>query len=159
MSPSTGGISAASDQQASTAFRLQDFGWSKAPGRGLIRGTIGYRAENVSYTCQGKDVVLLPETAWSRSRVLTLYGSSEAAAVPADVVRSRTVPAPADYALVVKHSTCDAANRFEFQGLPAGRWFLITLASPLSGPAMPVVVMRRVDTRRLTQEVVLGAPL
>ena len=129
-------------------FRPHDFAWSAQPGGGAILGTLAYRPGGVRYTCQGGDVILTPETAWTRRRMVILYGSALSAAVPLEIVRARTPSAPVgDYASYAKKTTCDGANHFAFDGLPNGGWFVITLARPADGPGEPIAVMRRVETR------------
>ncbi|MEO8925654.1 MAG: hypothetical protein ABI306_00690 [Caulobacteraceae bacterium] len=130
-----------------TVFRTRDFAWSAVPGDGSILGTLAYRQGGMRYTCQGGDVILTPETAWTRRRMIILYGSPIGAAVPLEIVRARTPSAPSgDYASYAKKTTCDGANRFAFDGLPNGGWFVITLAKPADGPGEPIAVMRRVET-------------
>ena len=63
---------------------------------------------------------LTPDTPYTRARFRTLYGSTERAAVPAAVVRARTVPdANANYSDFVRSEPC-RAGRFQFDGLPDG---------------------------------------
>lgn len=129
------------------AFRPQDFAWSAVPGRASIQGIMTYKAGKVRYTCQGSDVILTPETPWSRRRMTVLYGSAVSAAVPVSTVRARTPSAPSgDYASFVRKATCDASSRFSFAGLADGGWYVITLAKPMGAPGEPVAVMRRVET-------------
>jgi hypothetical protein len=129
-------------------FRAQDFAWSTVPGGGAVTGTLSYKVGGTRYSCQGGDVVLTPETLWSRRRMTILYGSPSSAAVPVATVRARTPSAPSgDYASFVRHSTCDASNHFDFSGLPNGGWFVITVAKPVGGQGEPVAVMRRIETR------------
>jgi hypothetical protein len=129
-------------------FQPADFAWSTRRGGSSIEGVLAYRGGGGRYTCDGGDVILTPETAWSRRRMIILYGSASAAAVPVSIVRARTPGAPAgDYARFVRKTTCDAANHFEFEGLPQGSWFVITVAKPIDGEGETVAVTRRVDTR------------
>ena len=129
-------------------FRARDFAWSAQPGDGAIAGTLAYRPGGVRYTCRGGDVILTPETAWTRRRMVILYGSALSAAVPAEIVNARIPSAPVgDYRSYAKKTTCDEANHFAFDGLPDGGWFVITLARPADGPGAPIAVMRRVETR------------
>ena len=129
-------------------FRARDFAWSAQPGEGSILGSLAYRPGGVRYGCEGGDVILTPETAWTRRRMVILYGSPAAAAVPLEIVRARTPSAPSgDYASYAKKTVCDGANHFRFDGLPDGGWFVITLARPVGGPGEPIAVMRRVETR------------
>jgi hypothetical protein len=132
---------------AGTVFDPREFSWSTASGSGSISGVMAYRQGAQRYGCQGKDVLLTPETAWSRRRMFILYGSVNAAAAPVSIVRARTPSAGAgDYARFVRRTTCDENNRFSFRGLPDGSWFVITVGKPLDGPGEPVAVTRRVET-------------
>ncbi len=142
---------------SASIFRTQDFAWSTVPGHASIQGALGYRFGQVHYGCQGGDVVLTPETLWSRRRMTMLYGSPSAAAVPVATVRARTPSAPSgDYAAFVRHAKCDSANRFSFADLPDGAWFVITLAKPVGAPGEPVAVMRRVETHGGLRNVLLN---
>ncbi len=131
------------------AFRPQDFAWSTVPGHASLQGIMAYKVGKVRYTCQGSDVILTPETPWSRRRMTVLYGSAVSASVPVSTVRARTPSAPSgDYAAFVRKATCDASSRFSFAGLPDGGWYVITLAKPMGPPGAgeAVAVMRRVET-------------
>ncbi len=129
-------------------FQPADFAWSTRPGGSSIEGVLAYRSGSGRFTCDGGDVILTPETAWSRRRMIILYGSANAAAVPVSIVRARTPGAPAgDLARYARKTTCDAANHFDFQGLPEGSWFVITVAKPIDGGGETVAVTRRVETR------------
>jgi len=133
---------------SAAVFRPQDFAWSTASGSASIAGALTYRAGQVRYSCNGGDVVLTPETLWSRRRMTILYGSPSSAAVPVDAVRARTPSAPSgDYAAFVRHAPCDQNNRFNFSGLPSGAWFVITVAKPVGAQGASVAVMRRIETR------------
>jgi hypothetical protein len=138
-------------------FRASDFAWSTAPGDGSIVGTLAYRPDGLRYTCEGGDVILTPETAWTRRRMVILYGSPVSAAVPLEIVRARTPSAPSgDYASYAKKTTCDGANRFKFDDLPDGGWFVITLAKPADGQGEAIAVMRRVQTTGVQRSVILN---
>jgi len=129
-------------------FRVRDFAWSTVPGPASIVGVLTYSAGPVRYTCEGEDVILTPQTDWTRRRMMILYGSPASAAIPVDVVRSRIPSAPSgDYVRFVKKTTCDAQNRFTFSNLPDGSWFVITLGKPIGSRSGQVAVMRRVETR------------
>jgi hypothetical protein len=142
---------------SASVFRADDFAWSTGPGTGSIVGTLAFRGASGRYTCQGGDVILTPETAWTRRRMVILYGSPLGAAVPLDIVRARTPSAPSgDYARFAKKTTCDGDNHFSFEGLPDGGWFVITLAKPVDAPGEPIAVMRRVETRGAQRAVVLN---
>ena len=102
-------------------FDTRDFAWSTARGTGSIIGTLTYRLGGARFSCQGGDVLLTPETAWSRRRMVILYGSAIAAAAPVSIVRARTPSAgTGDYARFVRRTTCDGDSHFSFEGLPDG---------------------------------------
>jgi hypothetical protein len=137
-------------------FNEHDFSWSRSPGAGSIYGVLNYRSGDTVYSCSGRDVILTPETPWVRRRMFILYGSTETAAVPADIVRARTpAGSSGDYASYARKTTCDGANRFSFRGLPDGGWYVITLARPEDGGPGSVAVMRRVVTHGAVRGVIL----
>lgn len=132
----------------SAAFRAADFAWSQAPGKGGIDGQLAYGPKGRAFTCAGSAVVLTPETPWVKRRMMILYNSDKAAALPAGEVRGRTPPERSqDYSAFVRRATCDASNRFSFSGLPDGAWFVITVAKPATGAAGEVAIMRHVTLR------------
>jgi hypothetical protein len=135
--PSSGGGS------GSEAFSDQDFGWSTAGGGDAVDGVLAYRGGPAAFTCG--DVVLMPMTPWSRARMRILYGSDSSAVVSVSDVVARTPPASPDYRKYARHATCDAADHFNFGGLPDGAWFVITAATPVAG-GDKLAIMRRVDT-------------
>jgi hypothetical protein len=129
-------------------FRPQDFAWSTIPGSASIQGVVAYREGPTRFSCEGRDVILTPETPWSRRRMVLLYGSADSAAIPVAEVRTRTQSAPSgDYARYVRKTTCDGANHFGFGALPSGRWFVITIVRPVGSGDEPMAIMRRVETR------------
>lgn len=127
-------------------FRADNLAWSTHPGGGSIQGLFAFRNGATRFVCQGSDVILSPESAWSRRRMIILYGSATGAAVPVSIVRARTPAAPAgDYARFVRKTTCDSANHFSFAGLASGAWFVITVGKPVDGHGEAIAVTRRVD--------------
>jgi hypothetical protein len=135
------------------AFRDADFAWSTGSGGGVIDGSLAYKVGGGAFTCS--DVVLAPETPWSRARMRILYESDKAAAMSADDVRSRTPPEhSSDYGRYARHATCDAQGHFGFSGLPNGAWYVITVATPAGGGTR-MAVMRRVETHGDTVKVTL----
>ena len=128
----------------STAFNAADFAWSAGNGTAGLDGRINYAQNGTRYTCTGS-VALTPVTPYTRARFRNLYGSTDKAALPESVVRARTVADPnADYRSYVRSSTC-SDNRFQFNALPAGEWFIIAPVS--AGGEERVVMMQRVRTR------------
>lgn len=129
---------------APAVFRAEDFAWSTRSGGGSIEGRIDYRRDGRAYSCTGS-VGLTPDTPYTRARIRTLYGSTDRAATPEAIVRTRTLADPsADYRSYVRSTTC-TGGRFTFSGLPDGGWFIIAPVS--AGGDDRVVLMRHVDTR------------
>ena len=127
----------------SAAFSTEAFGWSTRMGQASIEGRIAFNRGGAVYACTGS-VALTPDTPYTRARFNTLYGSTEAAAIPEAVVRARTMADPnADYRSFVRSATC-ANGRFSLTGLPDGGWFLI---APVSAGGERIVLMRRIETR------------
>lgn len=125
-------------------FQAEDFAWSQRGGRGAIDGSITYSERGVRYRCTG-EVVLTPETRYTRDRFRSLYGSAESAAIPEAVVRARSVaPPPPEYRGFVRSQDC-TSGRFAFTGLPDGVWYLV--APVTAGGDQRVVLMKRVATR------------
>jgi hypothetical protein len=124
-------------------FRRQDFAWSIVQGRNSISGTLAQ-----GWRCAGGSVGLTPETPYSRSRIRRLYGSTDRAVRSVEEIRSRQVSeARDDYSAYVRTTTCDQRNRFRFERLPDGAWYVIARANPPgSGGDEPKAVMRRVVT-------------
>jgi hypothetical protein len=133
---------------AEGAFQPQDFSWSAVPGKGQIIGHLGFHAGPTRYVCAGASVILTPETPWTRRRMTILYSSAISSALPVDEVRARTPTAPSgDYSAFVRRTTCDSANGFNFQGLPNGAWYVITVAKAQGGGGPDMAIMRRVEIR------------
>jgi hypothetical protein len=120
-----------------TPFRAEDFAWSTMPGTAHIRGL-----SEAARSCAGNAVALTPDTAYSRERIIKLYGSGEYAVIPTPVVRAKTIandnPAMRGY---VRSVRCDSAGNFAFDNIPAGSFFVI---AEVGDPQGPRVVMRRV---------------
>ena len=135
------------EASAGVVFDASDFAWSTAAGTGSIDGVLTYHQGSTRFSCAGTDVVLTPQTAWSRRRMIILYGSANAAAVPVSIVRARTPTAgTGDYARFVRRSTCDGSDHFTFGGLPDGSWFVITVGKPVGAAGEPIAVTRRIET-------------
>jgi hypothetical protein len=139
-------------------FNEHDFTWSRATGGGGVDGVLNFRTDDgETYTCRGRDVILIPDTPWVRRRMFILYGSTSGSAAPADIVRARTPSAGAgDYASYARKTVCDASNRFSFRGLPDGGWYVITLARPADGSEGTMAIMRRIETRGVPRPLVLN---
>ena len=130
----------------SPIYNADDFAWAARSGDSSIDGRVDYRDQDMTFRCAGT-VGLAPETGYTRQRFQALYGSTERAAVPAAVVRARTVDEPTNqYRDSLREARCDSDGRFLFTDLPAGSWYVIAPATA-AGAEGPVVLMRRVTTR------------
>jgi hypothetical protein len=122
-----------------TPFRAEDFAWSTVPGTAHIRGVSA-----PDRSCAGAAVALTPDTPYSRERIGRLYGSTEYAVVPTNVVRAKVIandnPAIRGY---VRGARCDSTGSFAFDNVPAGSFFVI---AEVGDPSGPKVVMRRITT-------------
>jgi hypothetical protein len=140
---------ASAPRPGSAAFSVSDFVWSTNAGKGQIDGQVVYSDKDTAFSCAAAGVILTPETPWVRRRMKILYNSENTAALPAGEVRKRTPPERSqDYSKYVRRTTCDAAGRFSFSGLPDGAWFVITVVRPIKGGAgQEIALMRRVTTK------------
>lgn len=130
-------------------FRPSEFAWSQTPGANAIVGRLTYARGPTHFSCQGASVILTPETPWSRRRMEVLYLSADRAVLPTDEVRARTAKAPpGDSSPFIKRAVCDADGKFSFAHLPAGAWYVITIARPPGGGGgESLAIMKRVVTR------------
>ena len=130
---------------APAPFRAADFAWASQPGQDRISGHLAFGRG--AYTCANASVVLMPETAWFRQRMQTLYGATSGAALPVAEVRARTPATSEPYSAYARTATCDPQSRFVFQNLPNGAWYIITVAHPANGAKdQDMAIMRRVET-------------
>ena len=128
---------------AAAVFNENEFAWSQRGGQAAIEGRVTYVQDGKAYGCVGS-AGLTPDTPYTRQRFAALYGSTDRAAVPVDVVRARNVPDPnADYRGYVRSEPCEG-GRFRFTGLPDGGWFVIV---PVSAGDERLVLMWAVQTR------------
>ncbi len=86
------------------------------------------------WACAGQSVALMPRTPSTDVRMQTLYGSPERALEPVADVRGHAgeVRGP-DPGPFVRTTICDAHNRFAFDGLPDGGYFVIARVHLVSG--------------------------
>ena len=130
-------------------FDPDAFAWSQGAGAGALTGKVAYHAASGEHwTCAGQTIALIPATRYSAERMEVLYGSHDAAVVPAAEVRARNAQSPGvDYGRFVRTASCDGHDAFSFADLQPGPYFLIARARPkghAAGPDEGVVVMQRV---------------
>jgi hypothetical protein len=131
----------------------EEFAWSTVPGNNTLTGVMAYRpnaAEAWSCAGMGAAVALMPETSYSRGRILALYGSADRALQTVAQVRARSAANPgADYGQFVRSTSCDPSDTFTFTALPSGAYFIIARVRqtrPANGGG-EIVVMQRVELR------------
>jgi hypothetical protein len=127
----------------------EEFAWSTARGANTLTVQVAYQpASGQQWTCSGFPEALMPETSYSRARIVSLYGSAERAIQTVAVVRTRSAANPgADYGQFVKTATCDAQDSFTVANLPSGAYFVIARVKPVR-PAVgqgEMVIMQRVE--------------
>ncbi|OYX29861.1 MAG: hypothetical protein B7Y99_12420, partial [Caulobacterales bacterium 32-69-10] len=103
-----------------------------------------------AWSCAGQAVALMPETSYSRGRMMALYGSADRSLQTVAQVRARSAANPgADYSQFVRSTSCDPSDTFTFSGLPDGAYFIIARVRqtrPANGGG-EMVVMQRVELR------------
>jgi hypothetical protein len=128
-----------------------EFSWSAARGANSLTAVVAYRpVVNEQWSCAGLPVALMPETSYSRGRMMTLYGSAERALQSVAQVRARSaVTSGPDYSQFVRSTACDAQDTFTFANLPDGPWFVIAQVRRGRTPGTPgeMVIMQRVELR------------
>jgi hypothetical protein len=121
---------------------VNEFAWSVKPGRNAIDGLAVWTRDGKRFSCAGQSVALMPETPYTRNRMVELYGSDEQAIRTVAEVRAHATPQTRDIKAYVRPAQCDNLGAFSYQGLPDGAWFVIVRASSASGDE--VVALRRV---------------
>ena len=99
-------------------------------GTNTIRGSalIRQRAGGV-VSCAGRDVVLIPETAYASERMQALYGNTQRGYNPAFGGRRVNLENgdSADYAKLTKRTQCDAQGFFKFEKIANGNFYVATV--------------------------------
>lgn len=103
-------------------------------------------------TCAGEHVTLLPDNAYDEE-----WWNAAKAGQATDL--------PPDVGRYFRRTTCDAFGRFRFDGLPAGRWIVLTVVTwgvPSGNWIAPIdteggELTRAVDLRAGDNGIILGA--
>jgi hypothetical protein len=126
----------------------EEFAWSTLRGANDLTVVIAYHpAAGQEWTCSGLTEALMPETSYSRGRIVKLYGSSERALHTTAEVRERSAANPgADYGQYVKTAVCNGRDSFTLPDLPDGAYFIIARVKPVRpAGASEMVIMQRVE--------------
>lgn len=128
------------------AFTLSDYAWAQTSGDAGIRGSALYSPRGAVWTCTADGVTLIPDGAYARWRVERVWGDAERGLVTATDRTTREPDTPAEFAPLVRKAACDTYNRFRFDGLAPGAWYVVAAMRPPSGSAAETVhLMRRVE--------------
>ena len=127
----------------------EEFAWSTARGNNSLTIALAYQpAAGQLWGCAGLAEALMPETSYSRGRMMTLYGSAERSIQPVAQVRARSAANPdTESGRFVKTATCDALDTFTFPGLADGAYFVIAQVKQTRPPGVgaTMVIMQRVE--------------
>jgi len=107
-------------------FNPAEVAWASRAGTGKILGSaVIQTAGGIPRTCAGKEVNLIPVSAYSSERMYGIYGGVSKGFVPTSAQRWNIVRNVA-YESSVRKATCDAQGSFEFDELPSGSYFINT---------------------------------
>ena len=128
------------------AFTLSDYAWAQTSGDATIRGSVLYSPRGAVWTCATDGVTLVPDAEYTRWRIDRVWRDMERGLATASQRQAREPDTPAEFAPLVRTAACDAYNRFRFDGLAPGTWYVIaTMRPPAGSRAEPVHLMRRVE--------------
>ncbi len=80
-------------------------------------------------TCAGSEVLLIPETAYSRERMRILYKMNENGANVNYFSYYNFIPTPPEYYKLIKRTVCDSSGHFKFDNITDGSFFVSVLIS------------------------------
>jgi hypothetical protein len=111
-----------------TSFDPQEVAWAAKPGKNTLRGRAVMRPPGGEMrTCAGASVAAVPDSAYARQRMNSLYGSVERGMNDLSYGAARTIePADPGFAKAARVSTCDIHGGFAFRGLADGTWYVTT---------------------------------
>lgn len=117
-----------------SVFNPQDVVWAAGEGTSGVKGSAVLMTNNGSpRTCAGKEVALIPVSAYSTERMYVLYGSVPSfRQIRGDNISGVYNPiqtindTPAQYVATARKTKCDAQGNFEFENIPSGDYFVLT---------------------------------
>lgn len=114
--------------RSSIAFDPQEVAWAMATGNNTLRGSARMHEPGGEWrTCAGASVAVLPDSAYTRARLIGLYGSEAGGRNDMSPGAMRRVDdADPRFAKVARLSTCDIRGAFHFSGLADGTWYVTT---------------------------------
>ena len=127
----------------------EEFAWSTVRGNNSLTIQLAYQPSAAqTWGCAGLTQALMPETSYSRGRMMTLYGSGERAIRTTTDVRARSAANPdTESGQFVKTAPCDAQDNFTFNALPDGAYYVIAQVLQIrpANTAASMVIMQRVE--------------
>ena len=125
---------------ANEARRLTSPGVNAIKGSGLMRQVGGG-----TVTCAGRDVLLVPATAYAKRRFDAIYGPDASRGYQPASRRYVFSPEPPEYRALTHRTTCDAQGFFAFDKVADGDFYAVTLIVWQVGPNQQGgAMMRRV---------------
>jgi len=134
-----------------TSFNPSEFEWARKDGNNAISGfavlrTVGGEAR----TCAGLPAYLGPDSAYTRERIMKIYGSTEKGTRAANDPLKFTND-DASYRSILRETRCDGQGGFTFEKVPDGTWYVTTSVVWKANPSSPLFeggnMMRRVEVR------------
>jgi len=109
-------------------FDVREVAWAAQPGANAVRGRAFIDpGDGETRTCAGAVVALLPDSSYTRERMLNLYGSLDRGVNNmAHGAAQRLDPADPAYVKAARQSTCDVRGGFAFNNVPDGVWYVTT---------------------------------
>lgn len=104
--------------------------WALKSGNNSVEGEAFLRTRGGDVkTCAGFKVYLIPDSPYARSRMTLLYGSDTSGYLGSQRSFAQLAAPDPDFVRGQFKTTCDAAGRFSFAGLPSGRYYIQTVVS------------------------------
>lgn len=135
----------------STPYDSKETRRKLAPGKNTIRGSASATTpDGKTATCAGKPVTLVPVTAYSRERMLAIYGKEDKGtlklgqgAAPPPTITNDDPRYLADHPQTV----CTDSGTFVFKGIADGQFYIVTGFTWQTGEGKPqgVGLMQRVS--------------
>ena len=106
-----------------SSFDAGEAAYVHVAGDNVIRGQMFMRRQDgLVLTCAGGEMLLVPQTRYSRERIGHLHGGTDGDGLHQGVKLEAPDPRYKEY---MRRSTCNAQGDFSFNGLSDGRYFVI----------------------------------
>jgi hypothetical protein len=113
-----------------SSFDAKEAGEMMAPGTNSLRGSALIRQRGGGVvTCAGKEVRLIPATAYATERMMAAYGNISNGFIPATRKITFGGGDQAQYARLTKTTTCDAQGYFKFDHVANDTFYVVTVVT------------------------------